>query len=465
VVAVGGRPEVGGEAPFWESLGEELGLQVSFADPEPLPEPEPEPERESSSRSSDGVQLGFPKESRRRRWARCSRWLKGQVAGYLDIGQYYRVWSDTQGYTMEFCQRSWSVYKKGDDRQLRGYGCKDRGWCPGCCVYHRDKLAQEAAEAVLLGMEGLEISEGLQPSHYGLKVVCTMPKETSGWIDVADNRPELLGGLFHAKQWFLKKWLGKGAGGVTGLDFAGESNPTEAHYHANSYVFPAKKTKEGWLELPKWVDGADLVKLRRLWAQALRLHLGEDAPGLAGLEEADLWVNYLDGPGRVKHFLRYLYRSPLYDLWKGWQSGSVEGGVDYQFWKGGKAHRKHLTAGGVGWALQRMALLPAKFKRVRWFGCFSDSLRGQTLRGLGLVEDSVDREEEDRDEWVKESGPYVLVRYLKAGEGGGMLLRDRDGVFWKSEELATVINYGPEGVLMGKRQRWRRPGGGRDGPG
>ncbi len=86
------------------------------------------------------------------------------------------------------------------------------------------------------------------------------------------------------------------------------------------------------------------------------------------------------------------------------------------------------------------------------------------MEGLGLVADDVDREEEDREEWVQESGPYTLVRYRKVGEGGGLLLRDRDGVLWKSEELVPEVNYAPEGVLTGKRQRWRRPGG-RDGPG
>jgi len=366
---------------------------------------------------------------------------------------------------MGFCQRSWSVYRKGEDRQLRGYGCKERVWCPGCCVYHRDKLAKEASEAMLLGIEALEISEGLKTSHYGLKVVGTMPKETSAWIDAADNRIELLNGLFHAKQSFLKKWLGKGAGGETGLDFAGESDPAEVHYHANSYVFPAKRTKAGWVEVPRWVDDDKLPELQRLWAQELRAHLGEDAPGLAGLEKADLWVNYLRHGGAVKHFLRYLNRSPLYDLWKGWQSGSVEGGVEYQFLRKGKKGQKgqvcklHLSTADVGRALQRVSTLPAKWKRVRWYGCFSDSVRGKTMGELGLVKDEVDREAEESEGWVLESGPYTLVRYRRAAEGGGLLLMHRDtGVIYKSEELADKVNYSPEGVLLGKRQKWRRPG-------
>lgn len=478
-----------------------------------------------------------PKESRRRRWSRKSRWLKGVAAHYLDIGQYYRMWSVSQGQRMEFCQVSWSVYLRGDGRQLRCNGCKERVWCPGCCVYHRDTLAKEAAESMLLGIEALEVSESLRTSHFGLKVVCTIPKETSAWIDKSLDRSECLNALFHAKQSFLRKWQGKGVGGVSGLDFAGESNPVEAHYHVNSYVFPALRTKVGWVAVSKWVDKAKgLPKLRKLWAQELRWHLGEDVPGLVGLEEADVWVNYLSVPGKVFHFLRYLYRSPLYDLWKGWGSGSVAGGVDYEFWKEGKVQKLQISANQVSEALQRVSTLPSKFKRVRWFGCFSDGQRRASLESLGLVAHIFDREEEEKEEeelavvyrhrvaelaeqvpvlvqgvedaqalvisaqqagdvaaeveareelaqvvseletakaeeldlveklqkfeeWVLESGPYYLVRYRKAGEGGGLLLRHRDtGVIYESEDLAGSVNYVPEGVLTGKRQRWLQPG-------
>jgi len=426
---------------------------------------------DNQGRLGGGQQAASPKESRRRKWSRQSKYLKGKAAGYLDIGQYYRVWGGTPGYAMEFCQSCWNVFRKDELRRLRAYGCKERVWCPGCCVYHRDTLAKEAAETVLMGIEGLEITQGLRTSHFGLKVVCPMPKVTSAWIDGADNWVELLNGLFHAKQSFLRKWLGKGVGGVSGLDFTGESNPTEAHYHANSYVFPAKCTKAGWVEVPRWVEGAALKELRRLWARELRAHLGEDAPGLAGLEEADVWINYLSGPKGVHHWMRYLYRSPLFDLWKGWQAGSVAGGVNYQVWKAGKLRDLHLSTEDVGRAMERVGSLPKKWKRVRWFGCFSDGQRRSTMEKLALVGDEVDREEEEGEGWVVESGPYVLVRYRRAAEGGGLLLRHRDtGVVYKSEELADTVNYSPEGVLTGKRVRWRRPGQGsgakvRDGPG
>jgi len=414
---------------------------------------------DNQGRLGGGEQAALPKESRRRKWSRKSKYLKRKAAGYLDIGQYYRVWGGTPGYAMEFCQTSWNVFRKGEDRQLRAYGCKERVWCPGCCVYHRDTLGKEAAETVLMGVEALEIAEGLRTSHFGLKVVCPMPKVTSAWIDTADNRIELLNALFHAKQSFLRKWLGKGVGGVSGLDFTGESNPTEAHYHANSYVFPAKRTKDGWVEVSRWVEGEVLKELRSLWARELRKYLGEDAPGLAGLEAADVWINYLSGPAQVHHWMRYLYRSPLFDLWKGWQLGSVAGGVDYQVWKDGKLRNLHLSIEDVASAIQRVASQPKKWKRERWFGCLSDGQRRSTLESLALVGDEVDREEEETEGWVLESGPYDLVRYRRTAEGGGLLLRHRDtGIIYKSEELVEVVNYSPEGVLTAKRQRWRRPG-------
>ena len=165
-------------------------------------------------------------------------------------------------------------------------------------------------------------------------------------------------------------------------------------HHANSYVFPAKRTKAGWVEVPRWVEGEDLLIFRRRWAQELKVQLGDDAPGLVGLEEADVWINYLSGPAQVHHWMRYLYRSPLYDLWKGWQSGSVADGVNYQVWKDGKLRNLHLSTEDVGCAMQRVASVPKKWKRVRWFGCFSDGLRRSTMESLGLVGDEVDRETE-----------------------------------------------------------------------
>lgn len=77
------------------------------------------------------------------------------------------------------------------------------------------------------------------------------------------------------------------------------------------------------------------------------------------------------------------------------------------------------------------------------------------MNSLGLVADEIDREEEETEGWVYDSGPYFLVKFRK---GGGLLLKDRDGNYYNSEGLADSVEYRPEGVLTGTRQRWRPPG-------
>ena len=394
------------------------------------------------------------KRSRRQRWSTQSRRLKRQAAGYLDYGQYYGFLDDADRVRLGYCQVCWHLFEKDGVRELRSWGCNKRVFCPGCCNYHRESLAKEAADDIRQALEALEIFEGLSPPHYGLKVVVSPPKSTSAWIDQSEDRVALMGSLFKANVAFLRESYGKGLGGVEGMDFAGESDPTQANYHLNSYVYPARRIRGRWVEIPRWQD--NFAELRRVWARHLKAQLGEDVPGLAGLEEADVWVNYLSNVGQLYHFLRYLYRSPLFDLWKGWGVGSLAGGVEYEFWKQGR-RQLHLEPEAVGQALSRVGTLPAKWKRVRWFGCFSDSQRGGSMESVGLLPKEIDREVEESAGWVWKAGPYY---YLRDARGGGLILREpaTDWV-WKSEDLADRVNYAPKGVMTGKRRRWRPPGG------
>lgn len=395
------------------------------------------------------------KRSRRQRLSVQSRRLKRQAAGYLDYGQYYELLDDADRVRMGYCQVCWHVFEKDGVRVLRSWGCNNRVFCPGCCAYHREMLAKEASDDMVQALEALEIFEGLRTDHYGLKVVTSPPKDTSVWIDQSEDRIALLNGLFKANTAFLREAFGKGLGGVEGMDFAGESDPTEPNYHFNAYVYPARRIQGGWVEIPRWQD--DFAELRRCWARQLKRYLGEDAPGLAGLAEADVWVNYLSNEGQLRHFLRYLYRSPLFDLWKGWDSGTVAGGVEYRFRKKGQLQELHLGPAEVGQALLRVGNLPPKWKRVRWFGCFSDSQRGAAMESVALVAKEVDLEAEESAGWVQVAGPYYFLRQDK---GGGLILREPDtDRVWKSEELADRVDYAPKGVITGKRKRWRPPGG------
>ena len=84
----------------------------------------------------------------------------------------------------------------------------------------------------------------------------------------------------------------------------------------------------------RWIRSYGILPAaRRLWAETLREYLGADAPGLVGLEEAVFWSNPLKYPQQLRHWLRYLYRGPLYDLWKGWDKVDSLGCVHYKVWK------------------------------------------------------------------------------------------------------------------------------------
>jgi len=244
------------------------------------------------------------KESRRRRLARHGQWLRSG-GRYLDIGQYYI--SEAKP-----CGLVYLVEQKGEALRCRGIGCGDRTWCPVCCCYHRDRLAADAAGDMLAAIQGLEIAADVTPRDFGTKVVLTVPKETSAWIDTSDDRwDKIVLVRKAAAAWAGDMWPGCTA--VVGLDFTGESDPVTPHYHVNIYLFPAVRLDGKWFAVDTFIR--DLPAARRLWAETLRKYLGADVPGLVGLDEAVFWSTPLKYPQQLRHWLRYLYRGPLYALW------------------------------------------------------------------------------------------------------------------------------------------------------
>jgi len=388
------------------------------------------------------------KESRRRRWARKSRWLRGG-GRYLDIGQYY-IGSGVE--KVKYCQTTWLHEGKGEERRYRGLGCGNRTLCPACTTYHRDRLAGDAVADMTMAMEGLEIMAGVIPRDFGTKVVCTVPKETSAWIDVAPDRWDKIGAMRKAFLWWARE-LWPACTGVVGLDFAGESDPVEPHFHGNLYLFPAVRLKDGtWMELDTYIRPEKLESARALLMTGLRKFLGDDAPGLAS--EGVFWTNSLKTPGQVRHWLRYLYRSPLYDLWKGWDSVDDLGLVHYKVRKLGGDLERVYTEKEVSVPLARVADTPRKWKRVIWFGAFADGVRTKTMASLGLERTSVDDVEEEGWRQVGES--LKFVRFRRRAEGGGIVLRTKDG------ELVEVgdglASFAPGGVEVSRRTRYRPPG-------
>jgi len=383
------------------------------------------------------------KESRRRRLSRKAQWLRSG-GRYLDIGQYYIT-------EPKPCGLTWLSEQKGEQYRYRAIGCGDRTWCPVCCCYHRDRLAADAAADMLAAIEGLEIAVDVSPRDFGTTVIPTIPKETSAWVDASVDRYATVALVRKAGVAFVKK-MWPGCTGVVGLDFTGESDPVAAHYHENIYVFPAVRLDDKWFPVDTFIR--DLPAARRLWAETLRKYLGADVPGLAGLAEANFQSKPLKHPRQLRHFLRYLYRSPLFDLWKGWDKVDSLGLVHYRFWKGGESELVY-TPDEIRVAFKRVKDIPRKWKRVIWFGAFSDGQKTKTMASLGL--EKVAKADEEEEGWHQVGEALRFKRFLPWKDGGGIVLVDKAGVEVVVPE--GVINYGPSGVTLGRRVRYEPPGG------
>ena len=400
-----------------------------------------------------------PRFNRRKFWRRKASWMRG-AGGYLDYWQYYNSSALFDGETLPACGLFYWLERQGDNTRYRSKGCGDRVYCPACCNYHRDTMANDAVASMLKARDGLEITQGVPTPSYGLKLVLTVPKETSAWIEAHADRYGQLNLLYKAGAAFSKRVWGDGVAGVMGMDFAGATNPAEAHYHVNVYLFPGKRLKGRWSALHTWVERADVAGVRRLWANTLRYFLGADTPGLVGLEEATLWYTAVKSEPQLRHWFRYLFRSPLFDLWKGWagQDSEVPGNILYQSkgYDGELASSRSYTALEIHSAMGRMADAPRKFKRIRWFGALSDGQRAKAFDELGLLKCSKD-ELDENEGWERLEGIYKLVKYTK---GGIKLQGPKVGGDWGEtfEVLDVDINFGPADVKVGKRERWRRPG-------
>ena len=429
---------------------------------------------------------GKPKRSKVQKLARRAAWLRG-AGSYVHIGQYYHACeADGLKAKLEGCSHTWVKESKGDLQRWRGIGCGERDICPVCGSYHQWVLANEASESMLLAQTGVEVG-GVQLESCGLKLVLTIPKTESAridgllWTDAAAWQSEL-NRLFKLGYDFVKRYFGAGCGGVVSVDYTGESSPAEGHYHVNIYVFPARRVGSRWVPLGRWIDEAELAKMRAVWTGMVNKAFGLQ------LADADFQAGYLGKVGQVKAWLQYTYKHTLSDLWRGWQ-GVEDGQVNYRVGKAGKEIM--LTGGDLTKMCERLpvrykdnervsvGLIPPHFKRIRWFGVFSDGQRAKTMDSLGLEPVEVEGDGDDgSDKWQREGAVARFVRYEPAGvvlrevqrDDNGDIIQDmiilKDGwPVWRERLGPEFIvpdsqaDYRPSGVAIGKRKRWREPGG------
>lgn len=381
-----------------------------------------------------------------RRWA----WLKG-AGSYVHIVPYYASCEPEElRDRLERCHHVWWRESKGDDVRWRGMGCGEREWCPLCGSYRQLVLADEAHEAMVLARTGLEVWQGVTPESEGLKLVLTIPKSESAridnllWTDYTAWQGEV-NKLFKSAYGLVRRWFGAGSGGVVSLDYAGETSPGEAHYHVNVYVFPGRRAGKRWVSVGRWVDKGMLAVMRADWCEVVN-----DAYGLA-LNDVNIKFRYLGNEGQLHHWMQYLFRHPMSDLWRGWQ-GVDAGMVQYKAKKG--AAVQVLPDYELQRIADRLTLIPSHFKRIRWFGVFSDGQRSKTMNELGLEAVDMDAEDDgESDGWERDNERATFVRYvpdgviLRGGDGGNFFVPD------------SQICYKPSRVSIGKRKRWREPGG------
>jgi len=420
---------------------------------------------------------GVPRLSKAARLARKASWMK-RAGGYLNLASFYFAAPDDEELLrnrLDFCLHTWFHERKGDLLRYRGVGCGDRVVCPVCASYYQSTLADDAVKCILAAQDGVEIGEGVKLLSFGLKLETTLPAVVSERLDA------LL--LVDGRAWrdeqskFLKltrdliAWsYGQGAqvGGIAGNQYSGESAPCDPHYHSHNYIFPAVRRAGVWSALPRLSSQAEIKALRDTWTMMLNEAYGLD------LQESDLHVGYLPKVTKLSHYLHYLYRPLLADLWAGW-SGVEDGDVDYRHSRGRK--RLLLAPDALARLACRVRSIPFKFKRIRSFGFFSDGQRGATMRSLGLEPVEVDEDGQvSSSKWERVS-INRFVRYVREGvvlrqvlcNGNGDVLRDEvegaDGwpVFRERLGPAFIVlngalDYRPSGVNIGKRKRWQTPG-------
>jgi len=410
-----------------------------------------------------------PRRSKGMKRIRKNAWAK-EAGGYVDLASYYFSSPDDEELVrsrLNFCMRTWYEERKADLHRYRGVGCGDRERCPVCASYYQSVLANEAVASILAAEDGVEIGEGVELLSFGLKLDTTLPAVVSerldalllvdsvGWRGEQDK-------FFKLNRDLIAWCFGAGGqvGGTGGSQLAGESSPTEPHYHCHNFIFPASRKNGVWRALPRFSSKEDIKALRDTWTEMLN--------GAYGLElvESDLKLGYLGSRAKLSHYIHYLYRHLLADLWAGW-AGVQDGEVVYRYDHGRK--EKLLSVDEMARLGVRIQAVPSHFRRIRSFGFLSDGQRGLTMRSLSLEPVEIDEDGKVTSEKWERVSINRFVRFVREGVVLRQVFYDEveadDGYPIQRERLGsefTVLDADldcrPSGVVSGKRKRWQTPG-------
>ncbi len=228
--------------------------------------------------------------------------------------------------------------------------CNDRKLCPVCNSRYSNK-------------RGLRIYEtfDLFDTEYMIHDVLTTPK---GYFPKDVDKFDVINELNRLSSLYLDKIYGKNAGGVRVVHTNSTKNPlADPHFHIHILISDQKysliyqETLSGDKNLKNIVGFGrkevkvyqeDLQKLRDTWKKILNY------PG-----EVNLFHHYSKLSRRKRHWCKYICRGSIYDI------------NEFLLKKGDKYQLSPEEEQNYAYQIQNKKY----FKRIRWFGSYSDSKR------------------------------------------------------------------------------------------
>ena len=205
-------------------------------------------------------------------------------------------------------------------------------------------------------------------------------------------------------------------GGGYAIQKESSDNPFEDHKHAHIILFNVgwrqKKGDETGLEsgFTQLAHYFNTDKLRAQWNKAL--NRPQNAPIDVHTEYADF---YQDAP-KVKHLLKYVYRYPVWDLYK---LIVVHNSIITKTTPGEGPACQPTTTNimfnhDTSMIQERLYQIITRSKRFTWFGWFAPTKRGSYINRLGTYESFRDLQARKKEE--SRSCPYVNSKGHRCGE-------------------------------------------------
>ena len=233
--------------------------------------------------------------------------------------------------------------------------CNGRNYCPSCAYRYASKRAYETYEFLQEN-----VVKKLRFKVYAMHLVLTLPHD----IEVSDSEfRSMIKELIHR---------GDQTTYITSIQDYSSSDPLHKHKHAHIFTLNVAMTNEKtviWI-IRRLRPYFNVEYLRLRWKSIIEKHTGSIIEG-----EVDLKVHYtlFRNKTRVIRWLRYLYRYPVWDLFKYVVRGEKDGPFNNaSCGNGARSVYVHYSSMTLGPLFDRKV-------KVTWSGFLSNSTRYQNI--------------------------------------------------------------------------------------